>query len=67
MLKPILRPQNSAISGAASTDGFRSVSATHDDAMSDARHYETSHAIESATAHEKHAYLHSQHGLDDVF
>lgn len=68
MLKAVLPRSNSAPSVAVSAAGVsHSVPAMYDDAMSDVSHYETSHDIESATAHEKHAYLHSQHGFDDVF
>lgn len=63
--KSVVRQNSTASSAAASADGF--VPAMHEDDMPDVSHFETSHDIESATAHEKHAYLHSQHGLEDVF
>ena len=58
-------PQSSNASVTAQIAGLVPSKFVHDDAMSDVSQFETSPDFESATAHEKHAYLHSHRGLDD--
>ena len=64
MLMSIL-PQSSNASVTAQSNELVSSKFSNDDAISDVSQFETSRDFESATAHEKHAYLHSHHGLDD--
>lgn len=64
---PLPNHSPSARAADASTYGPQSKVANHADTVSAVDHFETSESHKSATAQEKHAYLHSQFGPEDVF